>query len=261
MSHFVVNLNEPPGDRGTENQGIKQPFGAGEAPRPKKRGGCLRLFKIGALALVVLALLGALGGYLYWQHLKTQPQYSLALLVEASRAGDQKTIDELVDTAAVVDSFIPQITDKAVELYGRNLPPAALARVSQAVAPLLPAIKRRAREEVPRVIDEKTSRFANVPGWAIALGAGRFMDVRIEGDQATVTSRIPERQFELAMRRNGDKWRVVGIKDEALARRIAQTVGQELISVTTRDGLKKAGERLGVPDLQNIQKKIDDIFK
>ena len=51
-------------------------------------------------------------------------------------ANDQKTIDEVVDTNAVVDDFLPQITGKAVELYGRGLPPEIISRVSQIAASL-----------------------------------------------------------------------------------------------------------------------------
>ena len=35
----------------------------------------------------------------------------------------------LVDIDAVVDDFLPQITGKAIELYGRNLPPDTFQRV------------------------------------------------------------------------------------------------------------------------------------
>ena len=262
MSHFVVNLNEPEKDQPAENPGLgENPKVTSEAvpSAPKKRGGCRRLLAVSGIVLGVLVLLAAIGGYFYWQNLKTTPQYSLALLVEAARRNDQPLIDELVDTDAVVDSFIPQITDKAIELYGKNLPPQTLAKVSQATAPLIPAIKKRARQEVPRVIQEKTDKFASVPFWAIAAGAGRFMDIRPDGETALITSRIPERQFELTMRRNGDKWRVVAIRDEALALRVAQSVGQELIAISTKEGVKKAGERLGIPE--SIRKKLDDIFK
>lgn len=259
MSHFVVNLNEP--EKKSETAASSSGVVAAASPVAKKRGGCLRIFKIGGAALAAILLIAAVAGYFYWQSVKRSPEYSLALLVEASRNNDQKLIDELVDTDAAVDSFIPQITDKAVELYGRNLPPAQIARVSQVLAPLLPAIKQRAREEVPRVIEEKTERFASVPYWAIAVGAGRFLDVRAEGETAIVVSKIPERQFELTMRRNGERWRVVGIKDEALARRIAQTVGQELIAVSGKEGLRRAGQKLGVPELENIRKKVDEIFR
>jgi hypothetical protein len=263
MSQFVVNLSEPerdaPEPRTAPAEEIKSSFD--NSQKPKKRGGCGRILGISALALAVIFLIGAVASYFYWQSVTRAPEYSLALLVDAGRRGDQKAIDELVDTDAVVDSFLPQVTDKATELYGRNLPADKIARVKEFSTPLLPAIKQRARQEIPRVIQEKTDKFASVPYWAIALGAGYYLDVKPNGDIATVTSKIPERQFELTMKRSGDKWRVVGIKDDVLATRIAQTVGQEIIAISTREGLKRASEKMNAPGLENIKKKIDELFR
>lgn len=264
MSHFVVNLNEPEKDEPkketpkAEEKKVSKPE---ETKEPKKRGGCGRILGISGIVLAVILLIGAVIGHFYWQGLKTTPQYSLALLVDAARRGDQKAMDELVDTDAVVESFLPQITDKATEMYGKNLPADKLAKVKDAANPLMPAIKERARQEVPRVIKEKTDKFESVPYWAIAIGAGYFLDIKPNGETAIVMSKMPERQFELTMKRNGDKWRVVGIKDEALAKRIAETIGQELIAISTKESLKKASEKMNAPDWENIKKKLDDIFK
>jgi hypothetical protein len=263
MSQFVVNLSESEKDEQKREtprrEEIKSSFDYSK--KPEKRGGCGRILGISALALAVISLIGAVTAYFYWQSVKRTPQYSLALLVDAGRRGDQRTIDEFVDTDAVVESFLPQVTDKATEMYGRNLPADKIARVKEFSTPLLPAIKQRARQEIPRVIQEKTDKFASVPYWAIALGAGYYLDVKPNGDTATVTSKISERQFELTMKRSGDKWRVVGIKDDVLATRIAQTVGQEIIAISTREGLKRASEKMNAPGLENIKKKIDELFR
>jgi hypothetical protein len=279
MSHFVVNLSDPEKDKEPQtntnrrapetNTSVKPDFtqfsqksaGTKIGEKTKKRGGCGRILGISGIALAILLLFGTVAGYFYWQSLKTTPQYSLALLVEAARQNDQKAIDELVDTDAVVESFLPQVTDKAVELYGKNLPADKIAKVKDAAQPLMPAIKQRARQEVPRVIAEKTDKFSGIPYWLIAIGAGYYLDVKPDGETATIVSKIPERQFELTMKRNGDRWRVVGIKDEALARRIAETIGQELIAISTKESLKKASEKMKAPELQNVQKKIEDLFK
>ncbi len=83
-----------------------------------------RIFKIGAAVVAAILVIGASGSYLYWQSLKSSPQYSLALLVDAAKRGDQPMIDSLVSVDQVVDDFLPQIMSKAVEIYGRGLPPA-----------------------------------------------------------------------------------------------------------------------------------------
>ena len=260
MSKFTVDLDEPK----TSNTIVPESAGApqfGEYEQPKKQSALAKTLKIVGISLAVILILGAIGGYFYWQSLKRTPQYSLALLVDAARRDDQKAIDELVDTDAVVDDFMPQVTAKAIELYGRGLPPAVIQKVEQQAAPLMPAIKQRARAEVPALIREKTKPFESFPFWAIAVGARRYMEISEEGDKALIKSTIPDRPLELTMRRNGDKWQVVGIKDDVLARKIAEKIGQSLIAAAQKGALKKAGEQLGIQNLQDIQKNLEGLFR
>ncbi|MBK8151569.1 MAG: hypothetical protein IPK58_26085 [Acidobacteria bacterium] len=256
MSQFTVDLEEK------ENETVETVETA--VPRDEKPAGPSRFGWIVRGILIFLAvaiLVSTVSGYVYWQRVKASPQYSLALLVEAARQDDQKQMDDLVDTDSVVDSFLPQVIEKAVELYGKNLPEAVVSRLTIAADQFKPAIKRRAREEVPRVIREKTDKFERVPYWAIAVGAGWFLDIKTEGETAKVKSLIENRPFELTMKKNGNVWRVVAIKDEVVARRIAEKIGQELVALASKEGLNKAAEKLGVKSVDDIKKKIDDIFK
>lgn len=270
MSQFVVDLNDPE-EKESESTGVDE-RGDDETvvrSRPKPSANPLkqvprRKFGFWRIALVVLILFAgtaAVVGYFYWQGLRQSPQYSLASLVEAARNGDQKTLDELVDTDAVVENFVPQVIDRAVELYGRNQPPERIAKIRTYAAPLMPAIKERARAEVPRVIREKSDKFAGVPSWAIAIGAAQYLDIKTEGDTAVIVSRIPARPFELTMKRRGERWQVVGIKDDVLATRIAESIGQEIMLLSTKDGINKAVESLGIPNLDKIRKKVEDLFR
>lgn len=257
MSQFTIDLDEPDDEVTTVETSL--PESVSEPVPVKRRGSWLK--RIG-VALLILAVVGAAGGFFYWQRLKSTPQYSLALLVDAARRDDQEQMDRLVDTDSVVDSFLPQVIGKAVELYGKNTPPQAVNALTAMADKFKPAIKRRAREEVPRVIREKTDKFERVPYWAIAIGAGWFLDIRIEGENATVTSKIENRPFELTLKRNGDVWRVVGIKDEVVAKRIAEAIGQEMIRLASQDGITKAAEKLGLGNVDEIRKKIEGlIFK
>ena len=254
MSKFTVDLSEqtpPKRESAAPLSGYQQ---------PPKKGRWRKALAITAAILGTVLIIAGIVGYFYWQNLKSTPQYSLALLIDAARRNDQKTIDEVVDTDAVVDDFMPQITNKAIELYGRGLPPQVIERASQAAAPVLPAVKERAREELPGVIREKSAKFASIPFWAIAVGAGRYLDVRIEGDTAYVKSLIPERPLEVKMRRNGERWQVVGVKDEVLATRIAEKVGQTIIALATKSGINSAGEKLGIKNLQQMFDQLQDVL-
>ena len=260
MSKFTINLDEPkPAETFAAPQSETSP--TSQYQSTKKRGGAAKALKIVGITLAAVLLLATVGGFFYWQSLKSTPQYSLALLVDAARRDDQKAIDELVDTDAVVDDFMPQVTAKAIELYGRGLPPSVLQKVEQQAAPLMPAIKQRARAEVPALIREKTKPFESFPFWAIAIGARGYMDISQEADKALIKSKIPDRPLELTMRKNGDKWQVVAIKDDVLARRIAEKIGQSLIAAAQKGALKKVGEQLGVQNLQDLQKNLDGFLK
>jgi len=255
MSKFVINLNEQ------SMSNVQRVPAFGEYQQPKAKSRFVKIIGVPAALLGAVLLIAAVGGYFYWQSYKDTPQYSLALLIDAARRGDQTTVDRLVDSDAVVDDFMPQITDKAIELYGRGLPPQALAKVAQVAAPILPIVKERAKAELPRVIREKTDKFANVPFAAIVLGADRYLEITREGDTAFVKSKIADRPLEVKMKRSGDKWQIVGLTDEPLATRIAQKIGQEIILVATKGGIAQAGKSLGVNNLQDLLKQAENILK
>lgn len=256
MAKFVVDLNEL--------KIIETPTDNDKAANlqpAKKRGRFAKVLKVLAVSLAALFLVGAVGGCFYWQRVKRTPQYSLALLVDAARRDDQKAVDELVDADAIVDDFMPQITGKAVELYGRNLPPSTIERVRQAAEPLLPAVKIRARAEISALIRDKTKAFEKIPFWAIALGASRYVNIAQENDKAAITSKTEEQQLNLTMKRSGERWQIVGVKDEELAKQVAEKIGQQLISAAGKNGIKRAGEELGIGNLDDLIKQLDGVFK
>lgn len=260
MSRIVVDLQEP---KKVEigNDSVEYSTGSVEVEKPKRRGGLNKFFKGLGIFTAALLIAGAIGGFFYWQHLKTTPQYSLGLLIDAARRGDQKLIDQLVDADRIVDDFMPQITDKAVEMYGRGVSPATIARAEQVAAPVLPAIKIRARAEIPELIRDKTQKFNRAPFWAIALGANRYVEITQKDDKAFIVSKLPDSPLNLTLRKNGDKWQVVAVKDEELAKNIAGKIGQQIILAATKGGVNKPGEQLGAGNLIDLIKQLDGIFK
>lgn len=252
MSKFIVNLDEPKGE-------TNEPQTA--SPEPKKRRGCGRILGILGIISLVFLLIGAIGGYFYWQSVKKTPQYSLALLVDAARRDDKNQVAQIIDTEQVVSNFVPQISEKAVELYGRNLPPQVINRVALLVAPLMPAIKEKAKEELPQLIREKTEKLDRAPYWAIALFAERGLDIKIEGDTATIKSKIPENPAEFTMKRDGNLWKITAIKDEKLAQKVAEKIGQQILALAKKGNILDAGKQLGIENAGEILKGLNDIFK
>ena len=227
-------------------------------PVKRSRAKAVLLWIAGIVAAI--AIVSAIGFYFYWQSMKSTPQYSLALIVDAAKQNDQKTVDQLVDIDAVVDDFLPQVTGKAVELYGRGLPPNIIQRVARVAEPVMPAVKDRARAELPEVIGQKTAEFGSVPFAAMVLGADSYLDIRVEGENATVTSKVPEHDFEVRMKREGELWKIVGVTDKNLATRIAQRVGQDILAIAT-DGNSSAKTRLGVKNINELLNEAEKIFK
>ena len=260
MSKIVVELDR------NENADVKESDvpALGGYQEPKERSVFVKALMILVAVLVAVFLISAIGGFFYWRHLKTTPQYSLALLVEAAKKEDQKAIDELIDTDVVIDNFVPQIVDKAVELYGRGLAPGILKRITRVATPFMPVVKRRARAELPNLIREKTEKFDKVPFWVMTIGAERYLKFEVDGDKATVTSGNPEQPLHLTMKRNGDKWQIVAFKDEKLAKNIAQKIGQEMIALAKnrgKDTIDNLGRRVGIPNLGDIIDQTEEIFK
>ncbi len=250
MTKFLDNANaerEAPGFGGYSET----------APRSRSRQIVLSIFGV----LLALVVVGCIGGYLYWRSFADTPQYSLALLVDAARRNDQAQVDQIVEVDSIVDEFMPQITGKAVELYGRGLTPQTLARVARVVTPVMPALKERARAQLPNLIRKKTERFESVPFAAMVLGADRYLDIRPSGDTAIIRSKLPEHSFEVRMQRNGSGWKVVGVRDDALATEIARKVGQEIIAVASNGGADTAGDRLGIKNLNTILQQAEEIFR
>lgn len=216
-----------------------------------------RLFVIASLVVLSMLLIAGLAGYLYYRSLRGTPQYSIALLIDAAKRDDKPQIDSLVDIDAVVDDFLPQITGKAVELYGRGLSPAVIDRMAVIATPIMPAVKQRARAELPRVIRDRSEAFGYVPFFGMVMGAERYLDIRVVGDVAIVQSKIKEHPLEVTMQRYGDTWRIVGLKDEQLATDIARRIGQEFIAAA-KNGETDTANRFGIGNLSDLLRQAEE---
>lgn len=224
-----------------------------------------KVFKIFSVALAALIFLSLIGGFFYWRYLKTTPQYSLALIVDAARRDDQEAIDKLVDLNAIVEDFLPQVVAKAVELYGRGLAPDVIKKARIVAAPLLPVVKQRARSELPDLIREKTKRFESIPFWAIAMGAGRYLEIEQTGDKALIKSKLKARPLEIEMQRGANGlWKIIAVRDEQTAQKIARKIGQEVLTIAkSRDeaAIENVGRQIGLDNAGDLLKEVEDIFK
>jgi hypothetical protein len=219
----------------------------------------LALLGVGFVVIVLAVLAGA---FLWWQNYKTRPAYSLALLVDAVQNNDQETFNRIVDTDKVVESFVPQVTEKAIGRYASALTAPLRKQIEALVPKLVPGVKEQVRAEVTKKIKELSERAEGKPFILVALGMPYMVDIREEGDTARVLANLNNRPVELTMTRNGDLWKIVGVKDDAMASQIVDRIAKSLPALTP-DVEKEVRKNLPKDVEKNIPKNmnVEDIKK
>jgi Cu/Ag efflux pump CusA len=221
-SRIVVNLD----------RAQMQPSPQGPQPGQPLYGGGRKKRRKWPLVLGMILLLLVVGGFIFWQIYKTRPSYSLALLVDAAQRNDAAAFDSVVDTGKVVESFAPQVIDEATGRLGTALTPQMRERIATLVPTLIPNVAANLRGEVMQRVREKTTRAEGKPFFLIALLMPFIVEIKQEGDTATVTAKSGERNLELTMQRTPEKrWKVVMVKDEALAKRIVDDIAKYLPAI------------------------------
>lgn len=231
-SRIVVNLDQqqqagapPPTPQGQSPYQGQQPY-VGAARKRRKWP-----YIVGSILLLLI-----IGGVIFWQYYKTRPGYSLALLVDAAQRNDAAAFDKVVDTGQVVGSFAPQVIDEATGRLGTALTPAMRKQIERLVPTLIPNVTENLRSEVMKHVREKTTRAEGKPFFLMALFMPYIVDIKQDGDTAIVTDKSGERKLELTMQRTPEKrWKVVAVKDEALAKRIVDDIASYLPAIGGTD--------------------------
>ncbi|HEX8686320.1 MAG TPA: hypothetical protein VF654_07450 [Pyrinomonadaceae bacterium] len=185
---------------------------------------------LGVTGLVVLGLLVALlvGSYAWWQGFRKSPPYSLALLFDAAQQDDVRAVETLIDADQIAQGFVPQVIENLAGA-GSPLPPQARASLTAALPALLPRVRETMRDEIARSLKGLPQNEASsLPFFVKALGVKRAADVEERGDAADVKLKAGERPVELSMRRDGERWKVVTVRDAQLASEIAARLATSL---------------------------------
>jgi uncharacterized membrane protein len=188
-----------------------------------------RLLSVAGLVVLGVVLVAVAGTYAWWRSYKRSPAYSLALLVDAAQHDDAQGVESLIDADQIAQGFVPQVIDNLAGA-GSPLAPQARASLSTALPALLPRVRETMRDEVAREVKgfAKEDAASRVPFFVKALGVRQATSVTERGDAATVTLKAGERPVELAMRRDGERWKVVTVKDAQLATEIATRLAASL---------------------------------
>lgn len=187
-------------------------------PRRKSGGGIGRpLLIIAVLLILIVGGIGA-GGYFWWRHYQSGPAYSLALLVDATQRNDKQAVDSILDNDKIAADFVSQIRARvpATAVWASQIDPAKIS--------LTPKLKDTLHDQLVKQLQELTDAAAGKPFVIIALAVPRFADIKEENNTAHVNVNLKDEQIQLTMLAQGDRWRVVAVQDDKLAKMIAQAM-------------------------------------
>jgi hypothetical protein len=198
----------------------------GEPKSPTRRRGRRWPKIVAALGIIIVlvAVLAAAGGYLWWRHYRTTPAYSLALLVDAVQRNDVTTVNEIVDIDKIVDSLAAEVTQKSVARYVGTLSPHQRRRVEALVPNLLPSVKQSVRDSLVKRLQEISEESEPKPFVILAIGLPYLVKITIDGDTARAVAPVQDREIELTLQRNGERWKVAAMKDDTVAPRIVDDI-------------------------------------
>ncbi|HVF44188.1 MAG TPA: hypothetical protein VM936_14285 [Pyrinomonadaceae bacterium] len=191
----------------------------------QKKGGRFgragRFLSLTALVVVGVLLVLLVSGYAWWRGFERSPAYSLALLVDAAQRDDKQTVESMIDSDQIAQGFIQPVLEKLAG-QGSTLTPQARASLPNVIPQLIPRVRETMRDEIARNLKElRGGDTSNTPFFVKALGVRRLTDVKEQGDTAAVAVKSDARPIDLTMKREGDRWRVVNVKDDRLASDIA----------------------------------------
>ncbi|HKP73762.1 MAG TPA: hypothetical protein VJT82_12540 [Pyrinomonadaceae bacterium] len=232
-SRIVVNVEPPPPE--DKRGAVERWRGTFRARRVAGRR--RRLASLAAIVVAGIVLLIFAGGYAWWRSFQSSPSYALALAVDAAERDDQQTFDQLVDTEQVSRSLVPQVIERMNGRDGSlNIPPQVRRQIASNAQVWLPGL----REQVRGVLMSETKTLAEKRGAASypffirAFALSRLGESAKQGEgndaTATVTYKFNEQPVEFDLKGSDaagqPAWRVVAVKSDELASRVAAQVAK-----------------------------------
>src|SRR5438552_7302169 len=190
-------------------------------PQPRRKSGDRGIGRVLLIiAVILLLIVGGLGagGYLWWRHYQSSPAYSLALLVDATQRNDKQAVESILDNDKIAADFVSQIRARmpAPTVWTSQIDPAKIS--------LTPKLKDTLHDQLIKQLQELTDVAAGKPFVIIALAVPRFADIKQDNNTAHVTVNLKDEQIQLTMLAQGDRWRIVAVQDDKLAKMIAQAM-------------------------------------
>jgi hypothetical protein len=221
---IVINVDGP----ATET--VQRPGTAGRKPRR-----WLRVLGILAGLMLLVVVVAAVGSFLWWRNYQTTPAYTLALIAYAAQQNDVPEIEKRINDEEIAKNLVPGVSQKAAGRYGLAINNSIQAQIDKTVPSLMPRLKQTIHEELMRDLKLFASHAEPRSFPLLLITVPRLATITTEGDAAKVKAPLLDRDIEFTMKRNGDGWQIIEVKDEALVQRIVDNVMKELPAIGSID--------------------------
>lgn len=194
----------------------------------------LRVLAILAGLVLVVVVVAAVGSFLWWRHYQTTPTYTLTLLTDAAQRKDVAEFDKHINYDEIAKNMGAGLSQKAAGRYGLALNSSIQAQIDKQV-PALSGLKQTIHDEVVKDVAQFASEIEPSGFVPLLFLLPRFTTITTEGDTAKAKARLLDREIELGMKRDGDRWQVTEFKDDALVQRVVDNVMKELPAIGSID--------------------------
>lgn len=225
-NRIVIDIDQPGASRTT-------PLRSGSRVTRSRRWP--KVLGILAAFCVVLVLVVGFALFLWWRHYQKTPAYSLALIVDAAQRDDMVAFRNQLDDEQIARNLVASVREKASSRYGLALSDSLQRKIDSLLPSLLPQLKDRIHTEVAKEVKEFSSRAQSKPFVVVALTISSLVTITMDGDNARVTAPISDRPVEVALRRDGDRWKVVDFKDDVLVQRVVDSMMKDLPPIGALD--------------------------
>lgn len=200
--------------------------------RRLRGGGIAKVLLI--IALILLLIVGGLaaGGFFWWRSYQTGPAYALAVMTDAAQRDDTATVDSFLDVPKIGSDFTNQVRQR---VPGPSVPSSLLPSQIDAVKGAASSkLNVTIHEQLVKEIKQLTDVAAGKPFILVALAVPRFVDVKQTDKVAQATVNIKDEQIQLTMETDGSTgWKIVAVKDEKLAKMVADGLMNSVPSSAT----------------------------
>jgi hypothetical protein len=189
------------------------------------------------LAIFVVAFFGviAIAGFFSWRHYQSTPAYSLTLLVDAAQRNDSQQLAKLIDEDEITKNMIATVNQKAIDRYGGAINATTQQQIEKLTPSLLPRLKQTIHDELANQIKNFAGTAEPKPFIVLLVTVPSLVKITTEGDTAKASAALSNRNLDLTMRRDSDRWKVTGFNDDAVVQRVVDGMMKELPPINPFD--------------------------